>query len=437
MMQAAGLKAEIVAIGTELLLGQILNTNAQYLSAQLAQIGIGCYWHTTVGDNKERIKECLRLALSRADVIITTGGLGPTADDLTIECVAELFGSDMVFDQPTMERIEDLFRSRGLTMPETNRKQAMRPSGSDILPNHWGSAPGIIWSVSESLLAKAGVRKPDGGSMILSFPGVPYEMTAMWNETARPFLIAQAGGGTIWSCELKHFGIGESALAEMYGQLLDSENPTVAPLAGRGECRLRVTARAANVEKAIAIAQPTIDLIRTKSGLLCYGTDEDTLEASVGRLLAEKKMTVAVAESCTGGLVSKLLTDVPGSSSYIKLNVVAYADDAKHELLAVHKYVLETKGAVSPECAHAMATGVRRLAGADIGLSITGIAGPGGGTAEKPVGLVHLALVAAHFQADKTLRLSSHITRGEIRARTAKEALNMVRIFLIDPTKLR
>jgi nicotinamide-nucleotide amidase len=184
------------------------------------------------------------------------------------------------------------------------------------------------------------------------------------------------------------------------------------------------------------IARPTIEHIRARSGLLCYGTDEDTLESTVGKLLLEKSKTVAVAESCTGGLVSKLLTDVPGSSSYVKLNVVTYADDAKNELLGVHKYILETKGAVSAECAHAMATGIRRIARADIGLSVTGIAGPGGGTDDKPVGLVYLALVAEHFQADKTLRLSSHISRAEIRARTAKEALNMVRIFLIDPEKL-
>src|SRR4030095_4273789 len=339
-MQPAGLRAEIISIGTELLLGQILNTNTQYLSAQLAHIGIDCYWHTTVGDNKERIKECLKLALSRADVIVTTGGLGQTADDLTHECLAQLFAANVVFDQPTMERIEGLFKSRGLIMPESNRKQAWRPEGSQILPNRLGSAPGIIWVVDGPLLAKLSLDKPRNEAVILTYPGVPFEMIAMWEETGCRHLVDYTGGGTIWSCELKHFGIGESALAEMYGDLLNSRNPTVAPLAGRGECRLRVTAKAESVEEAMDIARPTIDHIRTKSGLLCYGADEDTLESTVGRLLVQKSKTVAVAESCTGGLVSKLLTDVPGSSSYVKLNGVSYADDAKRELPGGHNYTL-------------------------------------------------------------------------------------------------
>lgn len=435
-MQDRELSAEIVSIGTELLLGQIQNTNSQFLSAELAAIGINCFWHTTVGDNKERIKACLRLALSRADVVVTTGGLGPTPDDLTIECIAELFDAPMVFDQSVMNRIEQLFRRRNMPMPESNRKQAMRPEGARILPNPVGTAPGIIWELDESMLSRASINRCGRGCVILTFPGVPVEMVAMWQQTGRPFLVEHSGRGTIWSCELKHYGIGESALAEMYKDLLDNENPTVAPLAGRGECRLRVTAKAGTVGEARDIAQPTIELIRARSGLLCYGMDEDTLESVVGRLLVEKGMTVAFAESCTGGLVSKLLTDVPGSSQYVKLNVVTYADEAKSDLLGVHKYILETKGAVSPECAHAMAAGARRLAGSDIGCGITGIAGPAGGTAEKPVGLVYLALVAEHFQADKTLCFAPELSRAEIRMRTAKEALNMVRIFLVDAAKL-
>lgn len=435
-MQHQDLRAEIVSIGTELLLGQILNTNSQFLSAELARLGIDCYWHTTVGDNKDRIKESLRMAFSRADIVITTGGLGPTADDLTIECIAELFAQPLVFDRATMKHIEELFQRRGMKMPASNRKQALRPEGAQILPNPVGSAPGIIWAIGATLLRQASIPEPTNERLILTFPGVPVEMTAMWEKTGRPCLIRHSGQGTIWSCELKHYGIGESALAEMYGQLLESKNPTVAPLAGVGECRLRVTAKAPTAEEAMAIARPAIDLIRTKSGLLCYGTDGETLEAVVGRLLVDKGMTVALAESCTGGLVSKMLTDVSGSSRYVKLNAVTYADEAKHELLGVHKYILETKGAVSAECAHAMASGVRRLAKADIGFAITGIAGPGGGTAEKPVGLVYLALVGEHFQADKTLHLAPELSRAEIRMRTAKEALNMVRIFLIDPDML-
>ncbi len=430
-------KAEILSIGTELLLGEILNTNAQFIATELADIAIGCYFQTTVGDNKARIKDCLTAALNRADIVITTGGLGPTVDDLTIECIAELFDTPLQFDEKTLRKIEHIFTVRGLAMPESNRKQALRPQGADILPNPYGTAPGIIWQLSPELLRKAGVGDAERMRVILTFPGVPAEMKAMWKETAHAFLSDKFGEGTIWSCELKHYGIGESAMAEMHADLLDLENPTVAPYAGTGECRLRVTAKAESVEAAKKLAEPIVKRIREKSGMLCYGLNEDTLESVVGSLLTERNLTVAVAESCTGGLVSKRLTDIPHSSNYTLLNVVTYANEAKQKVLGVHDYILNTKGAVSAECAHAMATGVRKLAGADIGVAVTGIAGPDGGTVEKPVGLVYLALVADHFQADKKLTFSDKLSRNEIRIRSASEALNMVRMYLLDPESLQ
>jgi len=429
-------KAEILSIGTELLLGQILNSNSQFLSAELAELGIDCLWHSTVGDNKDRIKEALRTALGRVDIVLTTGGLGPTVDDLTMECLSELFAVPMVFDDQIMADIQSKFGRRGMRMPESNRKQALRPEGSRLLPNEFGTAPGVIWELGAELIEAAQIGQPERLRVILTFPGVPSEMRSMWKATARPYLTSTFGDSVIWSCDLKHYGIGESALAEMHSEELGSANPTVAPLAGRGECRLRVTAKAPTLPEAKAMAQPVIERIRAKSGTLCYGIDDDKLESVVGDLLAARGLTVAFAESCTGGLVSKKLTDIPGSSRYVKLNIVSYSNQAKEELLGVHEYILNAKGAVSAESAHAMATGIKRLARCDIGVAVTGIAGPDGGTAEKPVGLVYLALVAEHFQADKRLKFPPEMGRSEIRHRTASEALNMVRLFLLDPAKL-
>lgn len=432
VMQPTQPIVEVLSIGTELLLGQILDTNSQFLTQELAQLGLNCYWHSTVGDNKDRIKQSLSLALDRADVVLTSGGLGPTADDLTIESMAEFFSVPLVFDQEVMDDIAHKFAKRGISMPQSNRKQAMRPEGSQILPNKHGTAPGIIWQLSEAQLAQKRIKEPAKTRTIITFPGVPSELVDMWKSTARPYLAQNFSAGSIWSCDLKHYGIGESALAELYADLLNSTNPTVAPLAGSGECRLRVTAKATNEDAARVLAAPVIESIERKSGKLLYGKDGDSLESVVGAMLLERKMILAVAESCTGGLVSKRLTDNPGSSAYIKLNVISYSNEAKKSLLGVNSYILRSKGAVSNECAHAMATGVKKVAGADIGLSITGIAGPGGGSDEKPVGLVYLALVSEHFQTDKELRFSADLSRQEIRHRSANEALNLVRLFLLD-----
>ncbi len=424
--------AEIICIGTEILLGQILNTNSQYLSQELAALGIDCRWHSVVGDCRKDIEEAFRQALNRVDLIVTTGGLGPTYDDLTIESWGKFFGREMVFDQPTMDLIESLFAKRGMSMPESNRRQAYRPDGSDILPNPVGTAPGIIWKLDESLLRVRQINDPEKARYVLTFPGVPSEMKAMWAQTGRPYLVKTFGDGVVWSCEVKHYGIGESALAQMHSELFELKNPIVAPYAGTGECRLCVTARAENEDAARKLAEPVIEKIKRKSGTLFYGYDGDTLESVVGDLLVKRGLTVALAESCTGGLVSKRLTDISGSSRYVKLNLVTYSNEAKAKMLGVHEFILNTKGAVSLECAHAMATGAARVASADIGIGVTGIAGPDGGTAEKPVGLVYVALVAGHYQTDKTLNFSKDMSRAEIRHRTANEALNMLRLYLLD-----
>jgi nicotinamide-nucleotide amidase len=423
--------AEVLSVGTELLLGQVLDTNSQFVAVELAKLGIDCYFRSTVGDNKQRLKDAIRIALNRADVLITTGGLGPTADDLTTECLAEFFQSELVFDQEVFDYISALFRERNYPMPESNRKQALRPVGADKLPNPAGTAPGLIWRLGKEVLARVGIEEPEKERIVLTFPGVPRELKAMWRETAAPFLQRIYTPGVLWSIELKHYGIGESALAEQYAHLLERANPTVAPYAGHGECRLRVTAKANDVAEAKKIAEPVIEEIRQGSGHKCYGADDDTLESVIGKLLSERELKLSVAESCTGGLVSQRLTDIPGSSNYIGLNVVTYSNQAKSQILGVNESTLATHGAVSAECAEEMAKGVLRLGQADIGLSVTGIAGPDGGTPEKPVGLVYLGLAFEDSYTARTLHLGAKSSRSEIRFRTANEALNMVRLFLL------
>ncbi|MBK9145908.1 MAG: competence/damage-inducible protein A [Candidatus Melainabacteria bacterium] len=424
--------AEIIAIGTEILLGQITDTNSRFISAELAGLGIDCFFHTTVGDNRERIVDCIRTALSRSDLVITTGGLGPTPDDLTMECIAEALGAPMVSDALVLAGIEEFFSSRHIAMPDSNKKQALRPEGSRVLPNSAGTAPGIIWEIDSERLGQAAIASSRPRTIIMTFPGVPHELVHMWHETAAPYLMREFSGAAIFSVELKHIGIGESTLAQKYEELLSGINPTVAPYAGRGECRLRVTAKAPSLDEARIMVQPVADRIRRESGHLCYGQDEDTLESVVARLLLEAGLTVALAESCTGGLVSKRLTDVPGSSRFIGLNLVTYSNQAKIDALGVEPELLDRHGAVSPECARAMAEGARNRAGSDIGIGITGIAGPDGGTDEKPVGLVYLALSAKDGGSQEELRLGARSSRTEIRYRTASAALNMLRLFLLD-----
>jgi nicotinamide-nucleotide amidase len=428
--------AEIISIGTELLLGQIVDTNSQFLSSELAALGIDCYFHSTVGDNPERIMQTFKLALDRADIVITTGGLGPTADDLTIECIADLFASPLILDKEALELIQRFFRQRNINMPKSNEKQALRPQGADILPNPMGTAPGVIWQLETELLTRANIINPEKTRYIITFPGVPSEMKVMWKATAHDFLSQKFGDKTVWSCELKHYGIGESALAEKYAHLLHLANPTIAPYAGTGECRLRITAKAQTKTEAQKLAEPIVNEIKNKSGILFYGLDNENLESVVGKMLIEHNMTVSFAESCTGGLASKRLTDISGSSKYTKLNVVTYSNDAKHELLHVDQKILDIEGAVSDECAKAMAQSVRQLSKADIGVSITGIAGPDGGSAEKPVGLVYFALATNDFIYSKKVTFPPSLGRDGIRYRSASEALNMIRVLLLDPKHL-
>ncbi len=441
-------RAEVLLIGTELLLGDVLDTNSQFLARELALLGIDCYYRVVVGDNPERIKDCVRQALGRADIVITSGGLGPTADDLTTECLAGVFNAPMDLDEEVLAFIRELFASRNIKMTESNCKQALRPRGADILPNPVGSAPGIVWKLQKADLDAVGIDssyvstlgRDNPYRVILTFPGVPSELKAMWTETAAPYLARYYPAGTIWSTELKHIGIGESALAEKYAHLLDLANPTVAPYAGRWECRLRVAAKAASQEEARLLAQPVVDEIRKGSGVTLYGEDDDTLEAVVGRLLAGHGKTLSLAESCTGGLITERLTDMPGSSRFLNCAVVAYSNASKVELLGVDEDILNRYGAVSEEAALAMAHGMLKLSGSDLALSVTGIAGPEGGTEEKPVGLVYVALCvkgAGNEHYTRKLSLGNRVNRSEVRWRTANQALNMVRLYLLEPASLK
>jgi nicotinamide-nucleotide amidase len=408
--------AEIVTIGTEILLGDLVDTNTSWLSQRLAALGIGIYRHTTVGDNSERIVGALRDAASRTDLVITTGGLGPTSDDLTNECLANLVGRDMVEYPEAREHVDEMFRRFGRSPSPSNYKQALFPQGARLIPNPLGTAMGALLDAD--------------GTLFATLPGVPPEMKRMFDEMLEP-LIRNRSDGSIVSRTLWFAGIGESALAERVQDFLDASDPTVAPLAGQGKVRLRITTRAATPDQAEAKIAPVEKEILARVGEFFFGEDEETLESAVGRLLEGRDATLALAESCTGGLLAKRLTDVPGSSAYFVEGLVTYSNESKERLLGVPRPTLEVHGAVSEPVARAMAEGARSLAGSDYGLSITGVAGPGGGTDEKPVGLVYVGIADQEGATAEGVDLSAWSeSREAIRERSANRALDLLRLRL-------
>lgn len=411
------MSAEIICVGTELLLGDILNSNSQFLAKQLAGLGIPHYFQTVVGDNPDRIKQVVAIAVERsAQILIFTGGLGPTPDDLTHETLAACFGVEMVERTDVLENLIQKYASRGRPMAVSNRKQASIPVGAEILPNPLGTAPGIIW-------------QPRPNLTILTFPGVPKEMYRMWQDTAVPYLKAQGWGqDIIYSRMLKFWGISESVLAEKVAPLLDLTNPTVAPYALNGEVKLRVSARASNETAAQAAIGPVQQQIQAIAGFDYFGCDQDTLASVVGELLLQRGETLAVAESCTGGSIGSLLTAISGSSRYFLGGVIAYDNSVKIGLLDVNPHDLAREGAVSDIVAQQMALGVRAKLGATWGLSVTGIAGPGGGTETKPVGLVYIGLAGPNFEVETfEYRLSAFQERDLIRHYSAASALDRLR----------
>lgn len=414
------LSAEVICVGTELLLGDILNTNAQFLAQQLAQLGIPHYYQTVVGDNPLRLKKVLAIACERSRLIILTGGLGPTPDDLTIETLADFFDVPLVEHPEILEDIAQKYARRGREMSPSNRKQALLPEGAEVLPNSSGSAPGVIW-------------QPRTGLTILTFPGVPSEMQLMWQETAVPYLRRQGWGQEIiHSRMLKFWGIGESALAEKVAPFLDLVNPTVAPYANHGEVKLRIAARAESEATARQLIEPVEHQLRQIAGLDCYGADEESLASVVGEHLQTTRETLSTAESCTGGGLGQMLTSIPGSSNYFMGGVISYDNQAKISLLGVNAEDLAQHGAVSHAIAKQMAAGVRSRLNTTWGLSITGIAGPGGGTAAKPVGLVYIGLAGPQDEIESyEYQFGSFRGRSWIQRLSACTALDQLRRKLL------
>jgi nicotinamide-nucleotide amidase len=414
------MSAEIICVGTELLLGDILNSNSQYLAQQLAQLGIPHYYQTVVGDNADRLKQVIEIAISRAKILIFTGGLGPTPDDLTCETIADFFGVPLIERPEIITDISQKFAQRGRVMTPTNRKQALIPQGADILPNPTGTAPGIIW-------------QPRPEITILTFPGVPSEMQRMWTETAVPFLKNQGWGQEIiYSRSLKFWGIGESALAEKVAPYFNLPNPTVAPYAGKGEVRLRISAKAATTTAAEALILPVEKQLIDIAGLDYYGADHDTLAGVVGQLLRLSRQTLSVAESCTGGTLGQMLTEISGSSDYFWGGVISYDNSVKVSLLGVNPKDIDQFGAVSSTVAEQMAMGVKTRLLTRWGLSITGIAGPTGGTDTKPVGLVYIGLAGPNNEVTSfEYRFGTIRGRSLIRYVSANTALDLLRRKLI------
>ncbi len=411
------MKAEIIAVGSELLLGQIANTNARYLSERLAGLGIDVYWHTAVGDNANRLAEIFRVALSRSDLVILCGGLGPTKDDLTRETVAGVLGLPLQADRAWEERLETLFKKLGRRMTDNNRRQALVPLGARLLFNSQGTAPGL-WIEHQ-------------GRSVVLLPGPPRELEAMFEREVEPRLAGRGGGAVIISRVLKVVGLGESAMEEAIADLIDSQsNPTLAPLARHTEVHLRLTAKAADRSAAEAMLSGLESRVRERLGPAIYGAGDETLAGAVAKLLLAGGWKLAVAESCTGGLLSHLLTNSPGISASFLLGAVVYSNAAKQDLLGVKPSLLREYGAVSEETARAMAENIRRRSGAGLSLAITGIAGPDGGTETKPVGLVYIALATP--EGANCRRFNFFGTRETIKERAAAAALNMLRLYLLS-----
>ena len=413
--------AEILCVGTELLLGDIVNTNSAFLSSRLADLGINVYRHTSVGDNPERLKKALVLALEDSDMVITSGGLGPTYDDLTKETVAEVFGREMELHQESLDRIKAYFEQTGREMTENNRKQAMMPKGAIVFRNDYGTAPALA------------LYDKDRNKTVIMLPGPPNELVPIFNEEVAPYLNDRRNT-VLLSKNVNIFGMGESAVETALAGLMQSaKNPTLAPYCKVGEVRIRVTASAEDIATADSMCDAMIErIMKTEVGAFVYGVDADTLEKAVVTSLIDRGLTIACAESCTGGLIAKRITDVEGASAAFIGGCVTYANEAKMKLLGVKSKTLQSFGAVSEQTALEMARGVRTELCADIGISTTGIAGPGGGTPEKPVGTVYVGISTADGDFVKKLSLSSMKSRTYIRNVAVNNAFSLVLSSLND-----
>ncbi len=411
------MKAEIISIGTELATGQNLDTNSQWLSQRLAEIGIPVGWHTTVADDREDNAAAFRIAAGRAGLVLVSGGLGPTQDDLTREALALAAGVELVFREDSFEQIRAMFARRNRPMTERNRVQALCPAGAEPIPNANGTAPGIWMRL--------------GNAHVAAMPGVPSEMHAMFEAEVRPRLLALGiCGGVLVERKINCFGMGESALEEKVADLTRRGHvPEVGITVSDATISLRILARAATAEDAQRQIEPVEITCRQRLTTVVFGCGAEDLHDVVMRLLEERRLTLATAESVTAGQVAERLGRVPGASEWFLGGVVAYTNRVKAEVLGVPQELLDRHGAVSAEVAEAMAVGVRVRLGADLGVSTTGLAGPGGATPDKPIGLVYVGL--AWDGGSSAVSFSWGGTRTEIQSRTAKLALNRVRLHLL------
>ncbi len=410
------MKSEIIAVGTELLLGNIVNTNAQYLSQKLADLGIDVYYHVVVGDNLKRLTETIKTSLERSDIVITSGGLGPTADDITKEGAAQAMGLKLLPDEESIERIKKMFSSTGRIMTKNNIKQGYIPEGAVVLENNNGTAPGVL------------IEKE--GKIVIMLPGPPKELYPMFESKVLPYLKSKTDS-TIRSKVLRVIGVGESAVEHMLKDIFDSQaNPTIAPYAKDGEVHLRITAKTGIPEEADSLIAEMEQKVRAILDDNIYGCNEETLEEAVLKLLQKKNLTISLAESCTGGLVASRLTDIPGASASLISGVVSYSNESKINILKVKEETIRKYGAVSPQTAEEMAVGAKKLSNTDIGLSITGIAGPDGGSAEKPVGLCYIGIAIGNSVNVQKIMLTGN--RNRIRWGSSSRALDFLRRELLS-----
>ncbi|HIU48858.1 MAG TPA: competence/damage-inducible protein A [Candidatus Avimonoglobus intestinipullorum] len=410
------MNAELLSVGTELLLGEILNTDAQFLAEELSLLGINVYYQTVVGDNRTRLKQALELALERADIVIASGGLGPTPDDLTKEVIAECMGEQLALHEESLANIIAYHQKIGKRMPQSNKKQALLPEHGIVLPNHNGTAPGCI------------IEK--NGKIVVMLPGPPNELKPMFLESVKPFLMKKSDD-VLYSETLKIFGIGESKVAELLQDIMEnSKNPTLAPYAETCGMRLRLTAKCRDAEEGRTLVLPVKEKIKGIIGKYIYCEEEKGLPEVVVRMLLERKLTISAAESCTGGMFCKMITDMAGVSAILNESFVTYANTAKMNYLGVKAETLEQFGAVSEQTAREMAQGVCKATGADVGVGITGIAGPDGGTEEKPVGLVYVGVCVGGHVSVQELRLVGN--RDKIRYSACLYAFDCIRQKLIS-----
>ena len=407
--------AELIAVGTELLLGNIANTDAQMISQGLSQLGINVFYHTVVGDNPERVRQAVDIARNRADIIITTGGLGPTCDDLTKVALASAFGKELYYDEPSAQRIRDRFAAMERPITDNNYQQAMLPVGCTVLDNDWGTAPGVAFEAD-------GVR-------VIMLPGPPRECEMMFRYRAVPYL-KNLSDGVIVSRTVKTFGIGESAAEAKLRDLMNAlHNPTLAPYAKPSGTELRITAHAQTEAEANALIDPVEVQVKEILGDVVIGVNVDSVEEVCLALLKEKGLTLGTAESCTGGLIAKYITDLPGSSAVFRGGIVSYTDEVKAGLLGVPREMLDAYGAVSPQVAEAMARGAKAALGCDIAVSATGIAGPDSDDRGNPVGLVYLGLAYEDKCYVKEFH-AGNVARERVRRQSAQTALDLVRRYL-------